>query len=359
MTANRIWAAGVAALLLGLAGCGDASRPGTSRDGVPEEHVVHPISHILLKNRPATPLGALAASIDVLDEIRGGRSFADVARDRSEDALTAPSGGFMGFFRPGNDEGLNAAVQAIPIGAVSGPIQLNDGVHLIYRHPFEEGRDLESRQVVIANGFFVPWSGSVRPANRSREAAREEASALVQSIGSGAKTLASAFEGVFGKAPARDDLLIGVFRDVEEEREIYEKLGSVPVGAFLPVSEFPGGFAVVQRGQFFRTLVRQILVQHIEAPERKLAIQRSRSAAKQLAEEIVAQLAPDGSNWSDLVKRYSDDPISVPLNGFIGGVSNGDLVPALEAALRTAPIGVPLRRVVETERGFHILYPVK
>ena len=346
-------------LLLALGGCGAPSAPSSGGPTVPEEEITHAISHILIRPDRSQPLQPLAEALAILAEIRGGRAFADVARDRSQDEATAGRGGFIGFYVGTEDDPLSDAIQAVPIGAISSPIEATDGVHLVLRHTFDEARAREAARTVAAYGLFVPWSESVRPAPRSREEARALAARLTGEIRTGRKDLATAYREVHGRPPDRADVLIGRVQDVEEERAFYEKVRSVPEGAWIEPSEFPGGFTVVQRGKLLRTLVRQILIQHVESANRPLSVQRTRAEAKRIADEVMAQAKEDGSNWSELVTRYSDDVLSRPLQGFIGSISNGDLVPPLEAALLETPPGRVHPRVVETARGFHILYPVK
>ena len=69
----------------------------------------------------------------IQQRLEAGESFADVARDISEDARTAPDGGDLGCFQPGflAPEFERAAMRLRP-GQVGGPVHTPLGYHLIF-----------------------------------------------------------------------------------------------------------------------------------------------------------------------------------------------------------------------------------
>jgi peptidyl-prolyl cis-trans isomerase D len=75
-------------------------------------------------------------------------------------------------------------------------------------------------------------------------------------------------------------------------------------------------------------------------------------AAKAKAEMILKQLKAGGS-WTDLAKKYSDDPGSKDSGGELGFAERGKMVPAFDNAIFTQKIGDIA--IVRSSFGFHIV----
>ena len=70
----------------------------------------------------------------LLQKLKAGADFADVAMDYSEDPQTAPSGGDMGFLSEseiGTDPDLKKAVVALQPGQITGVIQFKDAYRIL------------------------------------------------------------------------------------------------------------------------------------------------------------------------------------------------------------------------------------
>jgi peptidyl-prolyl cis-trans isomerase D len=76
------------------------------------------------------------------------------------------------------------------------------------------------------------------------------------------------------------------------------------------------------------------------------------AAAKAKAETILKQLQAGGS-WTDLAKKYSDDPGSKDTGGELGFAQRGKMVPAFDSAIFTQKIGDIA--IVKTNFGYHIV----
>jgi peptidyl-prolyl cis-trans isomerase D len=74
------------------------------------------------------------------------------------------------------------------------------------------------------------------------------------------------------------------------------------------------------------------------------------AAAKAKAEMILKQLQA-GGNWTDLAKKYSDDPGSKDMGGELGFAQRGKMVPAFDNAIFTQKIGDIA--IVRTNFGYH------
>jgi peptidyl-prolyl cis-trans isomerase D len=76
------------------------------------------------------------------------------------------------------------------------------------------------------------------------------------------------------------------------------------------------------------------------------------AAAKAKAETVLKQLQAGGS-WTDLAKKYSDDPGSKDTGGELGFAQRGKMVPAFDNAIFTQKIGDVA--IVKTNFGYHIV----
>jgi peptidyl-prolyl cis-trans isomerase D len=122
--------------------------------------------HILLETgEERTPEQAVATLEEIKARVEGGESFADIAREISEDPGSAADGGDLGFAGPGVlDPAFDEALFALEApGDVSDPVQTEFGYHLIR---LEEVRDHEYPAFEVAR------------ADIERRLRREEADAL-------------------------------------------------------------------------------------------------------------------------------------------------------------------------------------
>jgi peptidyl-prolyl cis-trans isomerase C len=94
-------------------------------DAAPLTSRMFHVSHILVKTE--------AEARALRDSLAAGTPFPDLARRRSLDELSAPSGGELGWAR--EDKFIPefaAALKDLPEGEVTGPVQTADGYHLLW-----------------------------------------------------------------------------------------------------------------------------------------------------------------------------------------------------------------------------------
>jgi hypothetical protein len=340
-----------------VGGCGD----GTSAQGgeLLEELWAYPVSSIYLSHAQQGPKSSFERIMKIREEVLGGMPFAEAARKYSEDPATRELGGFLGFVQPSGDESFGGAVQALVPGVVAGPVEARNGVHLLLRHTYEEGRALEAASTIPAYGFFVPWTGSAQGGTRTREEAEQEAKELVGKIQRGEVDLLEAAMPFRQGPNDRPGALLGHVRNIEGSREMYDALASVEPGQFVPVKELPGGFAVIRRGVMLRALVRHLLIQHRHSPDRPLSIVRSRDEARALAEKILKDVDRSGGNWADMIRKYHEEASTQARLGSLGAVMSGGIYPSLEEVLLATEPGQVAGRVAESPVGFHILYRLR
>ncbi len=92
------------------------------------------------------------------------------------------------------------------------------------------------------------------------------------------------------------------------------------------------------------------LSQVVIAPE---ASDTAQARAKALAESLLKRIR-NGEKFSELAKRYSEDPGSAPLGGYLGWVKRGRTVKAFEDAAFSLLPG-QVSNVVKTRFGYHII----
>jgi peptidyl-prolyl cis-trans isomerase D len=140
---------------------------------------------------------------------------------------------------------------------------------------------------------------------------------------------------------------------VPEERKITYfafNAAQVPGGAPQPTQQ--------QIQQYYNEHVTDYQVPE-EATSRHILISvpqgadaKTDAAAKAKAEMVLKQLQAGGS-WTDLAKKYSDDPGSKDSGGELGPAQRGKMVPAFDNAIFTQKIGDI--QIVKSNFGYHIV----
>ncbi len=98
------------------------------------------IEHILVPTREE--------ALEISAALAAGMDFAELARERSIDAVTAEKGGYVGWVTPGKIlPELDAVIFEVPLGQVSAPIQTQAGWHLIRVLRRHAGRDRTFEEV--------------------------------------------------------------------------------------------------------------------------------------------------------------------------------------------------------------------
>jgi peptidyl-prolyl cis-trans isomerase D len=98
-------------------------------------------SHILITAKDdAESEQALSRITDIRERIEGGESFADMAREFSEDPVSAAEGGNLGEIEKGvMVPSFESELFSMQVGELSEPVKTNFGWHLIKLHSIEGG----------------------------------------------------------------------------------------------------------------------------------------------------------------------------------------------------------------------------
>ncbi len=87
------------------------------------------IAHILILNNGPD---ALQKATKIADEAKAGEDFPKLAKEYSQDSMSAQNGGDLGYFKKGDlVESLEFAVQDVQINEVVGPVESPGGYHII------------------------------------------------------------------------------------------------------------------------------------------------------------------------------------------------------------------------------------
>ncbi len=142
---------------------------------------------------------ARARCRELLARLQAGEDFATLAREASDDPLSAERGGAVGIFQRGpRDSLVKAAAFELEIGEVAGPIETSFALHIVQRLPPNEldpamAEDVAARVRAILIAFDGA-AGAASSLGRSGEQARALAEDLARRIRSGEDMAALARE---------------------------------------------------------------------------------------------------------------------------------------------------------------------
>jgi parvulin-like peptidyl-prolyl isomerase len=342
--------------LAGSSKGGDPTRRGPRREIDKHAHPISLIRFRVEKGQP--PMIAEKLAIQAYEAVRSGRPFEEIARARSQDS-SAVDGGFVGFVQAWGDSAFAGAIQTLEPGTYTPPLRDKDGFQILMRHTFEEGRKLEQRYRIPTHGVFVRWAGlpGAEP-YMTREKALEEATRLRAALGAGKMTLDEAAKLHVAEKDRRPDAWIGMIPKRPKSQKLYDALADAKPGAIVGPLETENGYAVLVRGHYLRSLVRHIIVKHVQSKDRDIRISRLPQEAAQLAQKALDEALADPSKWDQVVEKYTDDAQSRLVGGLIGVIDPGGLPQGFGAVIYDIPPGEIYDKVVETPQGFHVIWRV-
>jgi len=141
----------------------------------------------------------------------------------------------------------------------------------------------------------------------------------------------------------------------EEVKALYDEIQAVLQDKPVPGSHSPSEIDElkslaqgVQRRFGERVRARHILIR-VPAD----ATKDQKDAALKKIKDIQAQLKK-GADFSDLAKKYSEDPQSKDRGGDLGYFSKGEMVPSFEKAAFATPVG-QVSDIVQSDFGYHLI----
>jgi peptidyl-prolyl cis-trans isomerase SurA len=106
--------------------------------------------------KPADTLRAYNRILRLMAAVKGGKPFAQIALDSSDDKTAKQNSGRLGYINAMLPDGFYAfekAAYAAQPNALVGPVRSNTGYHLIYVHGFRPARgEMEVAQILVRGG---------------------------------------------------------------------------------------------------------------------------------------------------------------------------------------------------------------
>lgn len=347
-------------MLTGLiGGCGDEPTSHISYHAAYEDQFAHAVSHILIRVTPKRDAAQARKVIyDVYAEMAEGKTFEQLAQTYSEhDSRTMD--GFIGFVPTKASTRFSGAVQALQVGQISRPVETKLGYQIIKRHSFEEGRDLEAKFFYAVYGFVVPWKTD-KGGTLDKPAAHAACVQALKRLRGGVSTLVEERARLTTVTRGdHADAFIRVATTDSSYAAVVIPLSKVKPGAYADVVELQAGFAVVQRRRLLRGLAKHILISHLRAPARPIQVTRTPEEANLRALAALQMLLDDPSAWDDVLKQFTDDDTHERPGGLLGVVTNGDIGWPLEEALLETKPGSLHPKLVQSNRGFEIIFRIQ
>jgi parvulin-like peptidyl-prolyl isomerase len=196
---------------------------------------------------------AQAKAKELLAKLRAGADFAELAREHSADARSAARGGQYAIFERGpSDSLLKAAVFRAPVGALLGPLDSPEGLHLLQRVAVTEiAPELRDDNAARVRAILVAFSGA-RSADprleRTQVQAGELAHELVAKIRAGADmaALAAEHDDDRGGRERRGDLG-WIRRRSQQAVSSFDRVWLVPRGEVCDPIPTNAGWLIVRR----------------------------------------------------------------------------------------------------------------
>ena len=124
----------------------------------------------------------------------------------------------------------------------------------------------------------------------------------------------------------------------------------VPGGVQQPTQQEIEGYYNAHKSEY--SVPEQAKARHILIKLAPNADAQATAAAQAKANDVLRQVQNNG-NWTDLAKKYSDDPGSKDTGGELGFAKRGQMVPEFDNAIFTQKIGDA--KIVKSQYGFHIV----
>ena len=205
----------------------------------------------------------------------------------------------------------------------------------------------------------ITWRELHEGYDRSQEEALALAQRALADLQAGTTTFTELRARYTRGGPGREDGWIGMFSRRPGTTGVFDALSAVPEGGLFGPYKDEGGFSVMRRGRFFRSVVRQILVKFREATPMEPGVTRMKAEAQMRAQEALAAARAHPERWAELVLKYSDDLDTRADEGSLGCISIGAMTEKrLEDAILDTPPGTIHPNLLESPLGFHIFYRV-
>jgi peptidyl-prolyl cis-trans isomerase D len=270
--------------------------------------------------------------------LQQGDSFADVARDLSDDVSKAQGGALGEFTRETIDPALEGAAFALPVGQVSEPIKSEYGMHLLQVTAIHaaEGKTLEQASEEI-KGRLVE--------KKQQELVYERANQLEEKVAAAGnlQAVAQAMQlryhqtGLFTREDVKTE-------EIEREEKFLDTAFATPVGEMSPLLE-------VKEGQFAVLKVVERKEPEVKTLEEARAsvtslfkTERAHQKGTELMQQALALLR-EGKSWQEAAKLHPALRVEVS-EPFLRSGGKGGPAPAVRMAAFRLTMDHPLHTEV-------------
>ncbi len=314
----------------------------------------NPISGITRTKEEANQLAK-----EVLSQVKApGAKFEDLVKKYSDQPEIEKTEGIIGVFYKdevsGFYRGISDLLFKMELGEVSDILDTTWGYIIVRRIP------------VVDYGCSHIWihyvgAEGVRPDCKRN---KEEAQALAKLVLEKAKKSGAVWEELVQEYSEDNDRLkklggfMGIFSTGSLLRGSAWPLGKalfqLELGGISGVTESPYGFHILKRipVEEYRRGVSQILIKYKGSWFAKSSIKRSKEEAHELAKKVFAELEKDGSNFPELISKYSEGKYASK-GGSLGYVKKLQYPDNMDQVIFSLKVG-EISGIVESPEGFHI-----
>lgn|GEM_PF-784940 len=331
----------------------------------PTEPVTLAGSHILIAYKGAsraaetvtrTKEEALALSKKLAAEIAQNPDKLEELAKTNSDCPSARNGGDLGVWQKGNMvPEFDEALSKLKEGQVTAePVESSFGYHIIRRNT------LGVQEMVAAEHIYISHTESIRP-NPQVTRSKDEAKVLAEQVYQEAIKDPIKFLEVAAKYSDDNHYSFPGWKTGTGQmpKEFDAAVLSVNIGEVARPIETGFGFHVFHRTEIPPKYAgSHILIQFDGA---KMATKpaegekiRSKEEALKLAQKVLAEVKKDPTKFSDVAKKYSEDPSAKMNGGSLGVWQKGQMVQAFDEAIDKMKIG-DISEPIESEFGYHII----
>lgn len=284
---------------------------------------------------------------DLIERLKEGEDFGELAEIYSEDTGSKDKGGDLGFFGKGTMvKPFEEAAFAARVGEIVGPVQSNFGLHII---KIEEKKVEKGEEKVRARHILLKFE----PSPKTKENVREEAYYFVE----------EAKERSFEDIAASNDLEVqtsnffprgnGFVPGLGLNKSVSSFIFSNKVGKVGDVEETPQGFFVYRIAEIQKERIRP-LEQVTSTIKNKLLSEKRMALAGELAQKVHEKIL----NGASFEQVATEDTLEVKAtdfftrSGFVSGVGrDAKFIGAAFALSQPGEISKPIEGI----KGYYIL----
>ena len=296
---------------------------------------------------------AKAKAVELVAQLKMNPELFEKLAAAESDGPSSIKNGYVGGFRPEQmASAFVKAVRKLKVGEISGdPVRTQFGYHIIRRESMRP-KHYSATMLLVSYKGALSLKGMSEEIERSQEEARVQIEKLAKEI-----TPENFMEHLqensdfIDRSDSKNVFLAG-------ESEIYlpmsKALDQVGFEQVTDVVDLSVGYALLKRHRVERRAGSRILICYTGSKFAPVQVNRSRSEARQLAEDLLARLQTGKESFEEMAKLYSNEPFGLR-GGTLPEWFAGSGEKTLDRTFDSLAIGEISPNIIETIRGFHIV----